>query len=328
MPNTVLVTARRIALVLMALLPVPFGAWAQDSWPNRPIKIVVPFPPGGTSDQVARLLATPASITLKQPLIIENRAGSNGIPGSQVVANAAADGYTIALFPSGHAINGSLHKLSYDAQKSFTPLILVGAVPLLAVVSANSRIRNFNELVTEARRAPGRISYKSGGVGGSDHLATELLARTLDIKMLSVPYKGDPPAAMDLVAGQIDFGMFNVTSVIQLVKTDKMRALGIASAQRLPLLPQVATLEEQGVRGYTAGSWHALFGPANLSPEVVRGLNGALDGAIARPEITSQLRELGFSIEGGPPQKLERFLAAEIAKWAKVIREAGIKPED
>lgn len=317
----------RRVLLPAALLVCSCMAVGQTAYPNRPIRVVVPFPAGGTSDQVARLLAPSLTATLHQPIVIENKPGSSGIPGTQIVAQAPADGYTIGLFPSGHAINGLLQKLSYDARRSFAPVTLIGSVPLLAVVSAQSPAGSFREFAARARQAPGKLSFKSGGVGGSDHLATELLTRSTGLQMLNVPYKGDPPAAVDLVANQIDFGMFNITSVIQLVKAGKLKALGIASEQRSALLPDVPTLQEQGVTGYTAGSWHAIFAPANTPPDVVQTLNDAINTAIATPEIAAQLRELGITVAGGPPARLGLFLDAEIAKWDKVIREAGISVE-
>lgn len=310
-------------LLLTAALFASAVAGAQSAYPSRAIRVIVPFPAGGTSDQVARLLAPSLTATLRQPVIIENKPGSSGIPGTQLVAQAPADGYTIGLFPSGHAINGLLQKLSYDARRSFAPVVLIGSVPLLAVVGSQSKYSSFAEFAASAKAQPGKLSFKSGGVGGSDHLATELLTRSIGLQMLNVPYKGDPPAAMDIVAGQVDFGLFNVTSVIQLVKAGKLKALGIASDQRSALLPEVPTLQEQGVAGYTAGSWHAIFAPANTPPEIVKTLNVA----IAKPENAAQLRELGITLAGGPPARLGSFLDAEIAKWDKVIREVGIPVE-
>lgn len=322
------VLSRRLRLWLAPVLLLAAGAVAAEAgYPNRPIKIVVPFSPGGTSDQVARLIAGPVSESLKQPVVIENRAGANGIIGTQQVANAPADGYTVGLLPSGHAINGSLHKLSYDAQRSFAPVVLLGSVPLIAVVSGESKIASFDELLAQARQSPGKVTYKSGGVGGSDHLATELLARAVGVKMRGIPYKGDPPAAVAIVGNQVDFGLFNVTSALELVKGGKLKALGITSAQRSELLPDLPTLQELGVKGYTAGSWHAIFAPAGTPPEVVKKLNEAINAALRRPDISAQLRNLGITVEGGSPQRLERFLQAEISKWEHVIRVAGITAE-
>lgn len=318
---------RPLRLLLQAALLASTVAAAQPAFPSRPIRVIVPFPAGGTSDQVARLLAPSLVATLRQPVVIENRPGSSGILGTQMVAQAPADGYTIGLFPSGHAINGSLQKLSYDARQSFAPIVLIGSVPLLAVVSAQSTVGSFREFAARARLAPGKLSFKSGGVGGSDHLATELLTRSIGIQMLNVPYKGDPPAAMDIVGDQIDFGLFNITSVIQLVKAGRLKALGITSERRSALLPDVPTLQEQGVAGYTAGSWHAIFAPANTPPEVVQTLNDAINAAIAKPDIAAQLRDLGITVAGGAPVRLGQFLDAEVMKWEKVIREVGIPTE-
>ncbi|MGE0803277.1 MAG: tripartite tricarboxylate transporter substrate binding protein [Lautropia sp.] len=312
------------AVLVAAAAPV----MAQDAYPNRPIRIVVPFPPGGTSDEVARLIAAPLADALKRPVLVDNRPGANAILGTQAVASSPADGYTLGLFPSGHAITGSLRKLPYDAEASFAPVVLIGSVPLLAVVSAQSHAANFGDVLTRARQNPGKVSYKSGGVGASDHLATELLANTAGVELLNVPYKGDPPAAVDLVANQIDFGLFNVSSVIQLVRGGKLKAVGSTSDQRSALLPDVPTLKEQGVDSYTAGSWHAIFAPAGTPPEIVRTLNQTINRTIERPEIATRLRDLGITIEGGPPERLGSFLQVEVAKWARVIRDAGIKPEN
>ncbi len=303
------------------------AAPALAAYPERAIRLIVPFPPGGTSDQVARLIATPLANRLKQPVLIENRSGLNGIIGTEILARSAPDGYTFALLPSGHAINGSLNTLSYDTEKSFTPLLLIGTVPLLAVVNPASPATTFPKFIEMARTAAKPMSFKSGGIGGSDHLATELLMRSAGIKMLNVPYKGDPPAAVDLAGGQIDFGLFNITSVLQLVKAGRLRALAVSSEQRSPLLPDLPTVDESGVKGYTAGSWHAFFGPAGMPVDVVRQLNTEMNAILKTPEIAKQLAELGISIEGGGPDKLGGFLSVEVAKWARIIRDAGITPE-
>lgn len=319
------------ALAVAALIGVAsfFAATSQAlaAYPERTIRLIVPFPPGGTSDQVARLIATPLSVRLKQPIIIENRAGSSGIIGTEMLAKAAPDGYTIAILPSGHAINGSLNNLNYDTEKSFTPLMLVGTVPLLGVVNPASPATTLQKFIDMARTSPKPLSFKSGGVGGSDHLATELLMRSTGIKMLNVPYRGDPPAAIDLAGGQIDFGLFNITSVLQLVKAGKLRALGVSAEKRSALLPDLPTFDEAGVKGYTAGSWHAFFAPAGLPPDVLRLLNSEMNAILKTPDVARQLSEFGISIEGGSSEKLGKFLGVEVAKWERIIRDAGIPTE-
>jgi tripartite-type tricarboxylate transporter receptor subunit TctC len=310
------------AVSFIAATPHAFAAY-----PDRAIRLIVPFPPGGTSDLVARLIATPLSVRFKQPIIIENRAGANGIIGTEALSKAAPDGYTFALLPSGHAINGSLKNLNYDTEKSFTPLMLIGTVPLLGVVNPASSAMTLQKFLELARNSPKPLSFKSAGVGGSDHLATELLMRSTGIKMLNVPYKGDPPAATDLVGGQIDFGLFNITSVLQLVNAGKLRALGVSAEKRSALLPDLPTFEEAGVKGYTAGSWHAFFAPAGLPPDVLLLLNSEMNAILKTPDVARQLSELGFSTEGGSSEKLGKFLRVEVAKWDRIIREAGIPTE-
>jgi len=322
-------TSRAMAMAVLIGVASFFAATthALAAYPERAIRLIVPFPPGGTSDLVARLIATPLSVKFKQPIIIENRSGSSGIIGTEMLAKSAPDGYTIALLPSGHAINGSLQNLSYDTEKSFTPLMLIGTVPLLGVVNPASPATSLQKFLDMARTSPKPLSFKSAGVGGSDHLATELLMRSTGIKMLNVPYRGDPPAAIDLVGGQIDFGLFNITSVLQLVKAGKLRALAVSAEKRSELLPDLPTFEEAGVKGYTAGSWHAFFAPAGLPPEALSVLNSEMNAILKTPDVAKQLSAFGISIEGGSSEKLGKFLSVEVAKWARIIREAGIPTE-
>jgi tripartite-type tricarboxylate transporter receptor subunit TctC len=307
------------ACVVVADLPAA-------SYPERPIKIVVPFPPGGTSDLVARIVATPLSVVLKQPMVVDNRPGASGITGSDVVAKSAPDGYTLGTFPSGHAINNSLNPaVPYDPEKSFEPVILVGSVPMLVLLHPSVPANSLAEFIALARARPGQFNYATGGIGASNHLATELFSKMTGLSMTPVPYKGDPPALNDLISNQISFGFINISSSVQFVKAGRLKAVAISGTRRSPVLPEVPTVAEAGVPGYAAGSWHALFAPAGTPKEIIRMLNTEVNAILKMPAVGARLGDLGITVEGGSPENLATFLRQEIAKWAGIIREANVR---
>jgi tripartite-type tricarboxylate transporter receptor subunit TctC len=321
---------RTALLSLCALLAgVAADAPAQAPWPSKPVTYVVPFAPGGNTDTLARLLGKDLAAALGQPVVIENKPGAGGNIGSEYVAKAAPDGYTILGGTiSSHSINPSVYpKMPYDAVKSFEPVIMIGRSPLVLVVGAGTPYKTFNDLVSAAKAKPGGLSYASPGNGTSPHLAAELLKGLVKIDISHVPYKGSGPALNDVLAGHVPM-MFDTTLVVgQQVKAGKLRALMVAAPKRLDSLPDVPTSAEVGVKGFEVSSWQAIFAPAGTPKPVVQRLNSEIARIMKSPEIKARLDTLAVEPDGGPPEALANFQKAEIARWAKVVKEAGIKPD-
>ena len=295
-------------------------------YPNRPLKLIVAFSAGGTSDTIARLLADRLGKELGQSVIVENHTGANGIVGTEVARSAPPDGYTILLVPSGHAINSTLNpSATYDPIKDFTMISLVGTVPMIVTVNPKLGVKNLAELIEKAKHTSGKIDYGSGGVGSSNQLATELFATMAGIKTLNhIPYRGDAPGIADLMGGHISFIFLNVPAALPLVQSGKMQALAITSEKRSPLLPNVPTIGET-VPGYVAGSWHIIIGPPGIPAERVKILNQAITKIIHSPDFTKKLLAMGVTPVGSTPGELKVFLEHEIEKWKKVIHDADIK---
>jgi tripartite-type tricarboxylate transporter receptor subunit TctC len=312
-----------------ALAGLAADAPAQAPWPSKPVTYVVPFAPGGNTDTLARLLGKDLAVALGQPVVIENKPGAGGNIGSDYVAKAAPDGYTILGGTiSSHSINPSVYpKMPYDAVKSFEPVIMIGRSPLVLVVGAGTPYKTFNDLMNAAKAKPGGLSYATAGNGTSPHLAAELLKGLLKIDISHVPYKGSGPALNDVLAGHVPM-MFDTTLVVgQQVKAGKLRALMVAAPKRLDGLPDVPTAAEVGVKGFEVSSWQAIFAPAGTPKPVVQRLNSEISRIIKSPEIKARLDALAVEPDGGPPDTLANFQKAEIARWAKVVKEAGIKPD-
>jgi tripartite-type tricarboxylate transporter receptor subunit TctC len=320
---------RTALMSLCAALGIAANAPAQAPWPSKPVTYVVPFAPGGNTDTLARLLGKDLAAALGQPVVIENKPGAGGNIGSEYVAKAAPDGYTILGGTiSSHSINPSVYpKMPYDAVKSFEPVIMIGRSPLVLVVGAGTPYKTFNDLVSAAKAKPGGLTYASAGNGTSPHLAAELLKGLIKIDISHVPYKGSGPALNDVLAGHVPM-MFDTTLVVgQQVKAGKLRALMVAAPKRLDSLPDVPTAAEVGVKGFEVSSWQAVFAPAGTPKPIVQRLNSEIARILKSPEIKARLDTLAVEPDGGPPESLGNFQKAEIARWAKVVKEAGIKPD-
>lgn len=321
--NQALTVVVRAAAALW-LVAFSVGALAQ-AYPSKPVRLVAAFPAGGTSDVIARLLAEQLGPALGQPVVVENRVGSNGMIGTDYVAKSAPDGYTILLAPSGHAINNSLNpNVPYDPIKDFTMITLIGTVPMVVTVNPGVPASSLRELVELAKAKPGAVNFGSGGPGSSNQLATELFASMAGIKMTHIPYKGDTPGIADLLGGHIAFIFLNTPAALPLVKGGKARALAITSAERSPLLPDVPAIAES-LPGYAAGSWHGIFGPAGLPPEVLKRLNAELVKVVRSPGVADKLRGMGVNVVANSPDEFTEFVRAEIVKWAQVIKTANVK---
>ncbi|MEO7252810.1 MAG: tripartite tricarboxylate transporter substrate binding protein [Casimicrobium sp.] len=315
------------AAITLAISSACGTAAAQDKWPSKPITYVVPFPAGGTTDILARIISQKLGPALGTTVIVENRAGAGGNIGADYVAKAAPDGYTILGGTiSSHAINVSLYpKLPYDPVKSFAPIALIGTNANVLVVGAASPYKTVQELTAAAKAKPGSISFASAGNGTSQHLSGELYKSLAGLDMVHVPYKGSAPAIQDVIGGQLPM-MFD-TSVVAgpFIQSGKVRALAVTSAKRTPQLPNVPTMAESGVPGYDLVSWQGIFAPAGTPPEILHRLQAEVAKVIKSPEIQERLGKLGMDPSTLTPEQFAAFQVAEIAKWAKVIKSANIK---
>jgi len=314
------------SLSALALGAIVLPAQAQDKWPSKPITYVVPFPAGGTTDILARLIGQKLGPALGTTVIIDNRPGAGGNIGSELVARAAPDGYTIMGGTiSSHSINASLYKLSYDPLKSFAPITLIGTNANVLVVNPASPFKSVKELIAAAKAKPDSLSFASAGNGTSQHLSAELFKTMAGINMVHIPYKGSAPAIQDVIGGQVPL-MFDTTVVAgPFIQSGKVRALAVTSAKRVATLPDVPTMAEAGVPGYEVVSWQAMFAPAGTPPAIVQRLQTEVAAILKQPDVQERLAKLGVDPSGMAPQQLAEFQAAEIAKWAKVVKAANVK---
>ena len=314
-------------LLLGTALLAPFGAHAQP-YPNRPIRIVVPYAAGGAVDIVARTIGQPLAEVLKQPVIVDNRPGASANIGMELVAKAAADGYTLLMASNGIATNVALFPhLTFDAQRDFAPIAKIGHAPLVIVVPAASPAKSLKDLIAMAKAEPGKLSYASAGNGSSGHLAGELLKSTAKVDVLHVPYKGGAPAITDLLGERISFMPINPVEVMAHIRAGRLRALAVASDKRFALLPDVPTVAQAGLPDYEVSVWWGLVAPAKTPPEIVRRLNAETDEALADPAIANKLGELGVVVTPGTPDQFAAFIKSQTELWSDVVKSSGIKPD-
>ena len=319
-----------LATLLLAGASAALPAAAQGTWPTgKAITYVVPFPPGGNTDTLARLIAQPLSAALGTPVVIDNKPGAGGSVGSTLAARANPDGYTILGGTiSSHAINVSLYaKLDYDPVTSFAPVAMLGSGPLVLVVPASSPYKTLNDVLAGSKAKQGGLSSASPGNGTSPHMALELLAYQSGVKFTHVPYKGSGPAVQDVIGGQVDM-MFDTTLIVgPHIQAGKLRPIAVSSSRRLESLPDVPTIAEAGQKGFDMGSWQAVFVPAGTPRPIVDRLHAEIMKIVATPEVQARLKSFGMSPSTMTPAELGEYQKAEVAKWAKVIKAAGIKPE-
>lgn len=321
------ITRRTLAAALLAALPFT-GALAQDAFPSRPVKIVVPFPPGGSSDSVARLLAKGMQEKLGQPIIVDNKGGAGTLIGTEIVAKSPADGYTLLWMTTPFAINESLRtNLPYDTFKDFTPVVTVVAMPLVMIVPPNSPAKSVKDLVEIAKKSPGKLSYGSSGTGGSPHLAMEMFKSAAGVFINHIPYKGSAPAVSDLIAGQTDVVIDTIFLTTPQVKGGKARALAQTGTERSSYLPDVPTMREAGIEGYEATSWLGLAAPGGTPAPVVDKLNAVANEVLKSPAVREQLEKQGLTVIAGTPQDAARFLRTEVERWGKAVKNSGAKPD-
>jgi len=304
-------------------------AHAQEAYPSKPIRIVVPYPPGGASDVTARLLAQKMTESWGQQVLADNRPGANGIVALEHVARSPADGYTLLMANLGpNAINPAVYaKLPYDAIKDFAPVTLTTLVPQVLVASPALEAKSIQDLVALARANPGKINYGTGGNGSANHLAVELMAAMTGIRLTAVPYKGDAQAMTDAMSGQVSLTLPTVVAALPHIKSGKLRPLAVTTKQRVASLPDVPTMEEAGVPGYESVSWGGIMAPAGTPAPVVQKLHAELARILRLPDIQERMAGLGATVVAAGPAEFAAFLQAELRKWDGVAKRAAIKVE-
>ena len=317
----------RFALVLGAVLAATSfdGALAQTKYPSRPIRVVVPYTPGGLTDVTTRMVTQELSKSLGQNVIIDNRPGANSIVGVEIVSKSSPDGYTLASVIAAHAANQTLYpKLSYDAIRSFAPVSLLATAPLIVCVSNALRVTSVKELVDMARAKPGQLTFASSGVGAAAHLTTELFMLVTGTKMIHVPYKGTAPALLDLSGGQVLVMLDTPGSMLPHARAGKIKALAMASEKRFAMAPELPTLTESGVP-VVGGTWVGILAPAGTPREVVTFLGREMAQVVKRADVRERFVQYGIDPAGTSPEEFTQFLKDEISKWGKVIRAANVK---
>jgi len=316
-------------LVASMLLAAHGMATADDAaahYPNQPIRLMVPWPPGGGVDTTARILADTLGQRLGQPFIVDNRAGAGGNIGTEVAARQKPDGYNLLMSSiSPNAVNISLYnQLGFDPVKDFEPVIYVASVPNILVVPADSPYKTAQDVINAARANPGKLNYGSAGIGSSQHLAAVQFATAAKIDIVHVPYKGTSPAEADLAAGHVSL-MLDTTTCVPFITAGRMRALAVASKVRNPLLPDVPTFDEVGLKGVYASSWYGLSAPAHTPRAIIDKLNAEANAALKAPELQKRMAAFGAEVGGGTPEDYGRFMASETLRYADIVRVSGVK---
>ena len=317
-----------VVLVLSCGIVAMPAAHAQERYPTRPIRVIVPSVAGGGTDISARLIAPRMSEYLGQPVVVENRAGAAMIIGSDLVAHAAPDGYTLLMGISTLTINPSIHtKLPYDTVRDFAPVSLVVTLPNVLVIHPSLPVKSVKELIAFARARPGRLNYASAGVGSSLHLSMALFLSMAKLKMTHVPYKGSAPALVDMLAGQIEVMTGTMITVIPYVRDGRLRALGVTSLKRAAVAPELPTIAEAGLPGYESVQWYGLLAPGATPREIIVRLHEAVARATQDAAIRKRFLDDGVEPVGSTPEEFAALIHSDMAKWAKVVRDANIKPE-
>jgi tripartite-type tricarboxylate transporter receptor subunit TctC len=314
------------AAAALAVAFAPLSGFTQP-WPSKPLKLIVPFTAGGSTDTVARIVAEKLSTRLGQPVIVDNRAGAGGAVGSDIAAKSPPDGYTLLVGTSSTlAIAPYVYsKLPFEPTRDFAPVILLGTADIMIVVNSQVPVHNVRELLAYAKANPGKLTFASGGNGSISHLLGEYFKSMAGVDMLHVPYKGDAQMVTDLLGGQVDMAFGTAVAFLPHVKSGKVRALAVTNPKRSTTQTQLPTVSESGVPGYDAVQWFGIAVPTGTSKEIVRRLNDEIRGILALPEVRSRFTELGFDVVGDTPEEFAAFLRAENVKWKKIAEIAGTK---
>ncbi|WP_457322799.1 tripartite tricarboxylate transporter substrate binding protein [Roseateles sp. P5_E11] len=320
--------SRRLASLALAMLAAApaLPAFAQPAFPSKPITLIVPFAPGGGNDILARAIAPRLGKLLGQNVIVDNRPGAGGNLGTDIVAKAAPDGYTLVIASSQVVMNPYLGmKVPFKIERDFAPIGRIASVPIMLVAGAEQPYKTLPEFIANAKAKPGTVSYSSPGNGTPQHLAGEVFAKLTKTDLLHVPYRGTGPSIADVMGGQVQASFATFASAIQFVKAGKLRALGIAGPQRTSLLPDLPTFAEAGIKDYDVALWYSLLAPAKTPQPVVEKLSAALQSVLTSPEVTAQLTQQGFEPHPSNPAELQAYIQSEMARWERVIRDNQIK---
>jgi tripartite-type tricarboxylate transporter receptor subunit TctC len=309
-----------VAAALLSLKP----SYAQD-YPNKPVRLVAASAPGGGIDIIGRVVAQRLSESWREQVVVDNRAGGGGVIATGIVAKAPADGYTLLVQSVGVSYVGTLHKEApFDVVRDLAPVAKVASQPSLLAVHASVPASSLSELLQLAKAKPGQLSFGTGGAGGASHMGTELFAHAAGIKLVHVPYKGTGPSMAALLSGEVNMALVGVATALPHVKAGKIKPIGVSGATRSPILPDIPTLNEAGVRGYEFAGWYGIFAPAHTPRAIVVKINNDIVKALQQPEALQRLAAMGFQPEGGSAEEFAKYFRAEVVKWRKVIQEAGI----
>ena len=317
-----------LALMAIATTAICFHGEARAQWPERPIRLIVPFAPGGTSDLLGRVVGAKLAEALGQTVVVDNRGGAGGSLGAALAAQSPADGYTLLVPHVGLAFNETLYpKRPYNALKDLAPVSKIGETPNSVVVANNFPVKSVQDLIALARKQPGKINYGSAGVGSAAHLAMALLEHAAGVSFNHIPYKGGGPSMIATTAGQVDFSMPAFPTSVPHIKAGRMRIIAVTGAAREPTMPDVPTVAESGVPGYEFEIWFGVFAPAATPRAIVTRLNQEITKALATPEMRDQLAKVGVNAETSTPEQMGKLLRADVAKWARIITAAKIPAE-
>ena len=319
---------KRISVRMLVVLAAAFGVQGMASaqkYPERPVRLIVPFAPGGTSDLLGRVVGAKLGEALGQTFVVDNRGGAGGTIGAALAAQAAPDGYTLLVPHVGLAVNETLYaRRQYNAVKDLAPISKIGETPNSVVVNNNLPVKSMQDLIALAKKQPGKLNYGSAGVGSAAHLAMALLEHQAGVKFNHVPFKGGGPSLIATVAGQVDFSMPAFPTSVPHLKAGRLRIIGVTGAKREPTMPDVPTVAEAGLPGFEFVIWFGMFAPAKTPRAIVTRLNQEIVKALATPDMRSQLAKVGVNAESSTPEALGKLLRADVAKWAKIIQSAGI----
>jgi tripartite-type tricarboxylate transporter receptor subunit TctC len=313
-------------LIAIAMLVASLQACAQ-AWPSKPLRYIVPFPPGAFNDSLARIMSAELPKALGQPVLVENRPGGNTIIGTEAAAKSAPDGYTLFGAALPFAVIQSLYKTPFDVTRDFVPITLAGTTPNLLVANPNVPINSVTELIAAAKAKPGSLNYASTGNGTSNHLSFELFKAMTQTQVTHVPYKGSAPAVTDLIAGQVQLMFDNTPNVLPQVKAGKLKALAVSSRKRSSLAPDVPTVDEAGVPGYEVNVWFGILAPAGTPKDIVARLNTEMVRIMRTPEVADRFAKAGVDVVASSPEFFSEFLKSEVARWGKVVHDANIKAD-
>lgn len=320
---------RRVSAALMTAMALGLGAGATHAagtYPDRPITLLIPYPPGGSADLLARPISIELAKKLGQTVIIDYKPGAGGTIATGQLARAKPDGYTILMVLAAHAINPNLYpSLPYDTAKDFAPVSLVANLPLLAAAPKAAPFNTIQELIAYAKKNPGKVSYASAGNGNTSHLAVELFKKATGTDMVHIPYKGSGPAVVAMMGNEVDLMFDSISTSLPQVKGGKLKALAVSSAERAKVLPDVPTIEESGVPGFVVNGWYGIIAPGGTPPEVVNALSQAIAEVVKQPAVGEQLADYGYALVGSTPEAFGAHINKELETWARVVKDADVK---